>query len=94
MNITDQERHAPTKEQLDDVLSLLAEANEAGQLASITFMLKNGEKAMVDYRGSMEHTELSCREVSQRIAKQVERDHPKLAAAIRMGLTPIAGMAN
>lgn len=84
--VTARERNNPTQDELEEVLGLLIAANDAGQLASIVFMLKNGENAVVDYRGSQEHTELACRTVNRRIAEEVEREHPNIASAIRRDL--------
>ncbi|MDR1076369.1 MAG: hypothetical protein LBL59_08775 [Xanthomonadaceae bacterium] len=61
---------------------MLLAANEAGQLKSVTFMLQDGQgRTMVDYRGSLELTELSARTISERIAAAVEKEHPAIAAA-------------
>lgn len=71
MSITTRERNAPTQDELEELLGMLLAANEEGQLASISFMLKNGDDAMIDYRGSQELTELACRTVRQRIGEAV-----------------------
>jgi hypothetical protein len=86
VNVSHEERTNPSKDQLDEVLELLAAANDAGQLVSLVYMLKDGDNAVVDYRGTQEHTELACRTVNGRIADDVERSHPHLAAAIRHDL--------
>lgn len=71
MSVTPQERNSPTREQLEETLGLLLAAAEEGQLVSLVFMLKNGDAAVVDYRGSHEFTELACRTVRERIAHEI-----------------------
>lgn len=86
MSITNEERTNPTEEQLHDLLELLSEANRAGQLVSITYMLRHGDAALVDYRGSNELTELATRTVRERIAEEEAAHNPAIAAAIRAEL--------
>jgi hypothetical protein len=86
VNVSHEERTNPSKAQMEEVLELLVGANDEGQLVSLVFMLKNGENAVVDYRGSQEHTELACRTVNNRIAEEIEKLHPNIAAAIRRDL--------
>lgn len=71
MSVTPQERNAPTREQLEELLALLLAANDEGQLVSLVYMLQNGDNAVVDYRGSHELTELACRTVRERIAHEI-----------------------
>lgn len=84
--ISHQERTNPTAQTLDETLELLAAANEQGQLVSIAFLLSNGPQQMVDYRGTNEMTEIMCRTVNERIADDVQVNHPSIAAAIRADL--------
>lgn len=84
MNITNEERTNPTKKQLHELLWLLADANRAGELVSITYMLRNGhsDAALVDYRGSNELTELATRIVRERIADDEAAHNPAIAQTI------------
>ncbi|MGH8081879.1 MAG: hypothetical protein ACREP7_14995 [Lysobacter sp.] len=85
MNVTDRERVAPTRKELEELLGMLIAANDEGQLVSLVFVLQapRSERTMVDYRGSHEITELGCRTVRERIATAIELQHPAIADKIR-----------
>lgn len=88
MSIDARERNQPTKEEQLELLEMLAAAVEEGQLLALAFMLQKpmtGE-TIVDYRGSFEHSELTCRTVNLRIADSIEGSDPSIAAAIRRDL--------
>jgi hypothetical protein len=91
MSVSTEERTKPSREQLEELLGLLLAANEAGQLVSLVFMLEQPSGlAVVDYRGSYEKTELACRTTAGRIAVEIEKIHPNIAAAIRRDLNGAA----
>jgi hypothetical protein len=85
--VSDQERNAPTRQQLDELLEVLAALNEQGSLLSLTFMIKDPiGRTAVDYRGTPEFTELATRTVRERIAELVQPNRPDIATAIRLDL--------
>ncbi len=82
MNIPPEERNNPSTEQMDELLEMLKEANDAGELVGFVFMLKNTENEdliIVDYRGSHEHVEIATREVRTRIRDEIRHTHPHIA---------------
>lgn len=90
MNVDPRERNHPTKDEMDELLGMLLAANDAGQLVGqlvgLVFMVKNGDAAAVDYRGTHEMVELATREVRTRIADEIETTHPRIAATLRAEL--------
>lgn len=87
MSVSARERNTPTQVELEDLLGMLLAAVEDGQLVSITFMLKDAAgQTMVDYRGTHELTEIATRVVRDRIANEVEAQHPAIAGKIRESL--------
>lgn len=94
MSITPRERNAPTQTELEELLGMLMAANEEGQLVSITFMLQDGDKAVVDYRGSLELSELACRTVRQRIGETVGTQTKLGRQIVESNLVLPAGKAN
>lgn len=85
-SVTARERNHPTQDELEELLGMLVAANDAGQLVSLVFMVKNGDNAVVDYRGTHEFTEMACRTVNNRIAEAIEVSNPDIARAIRRDL--------
>lgn len=86
MNVSARERNHPTAAELEELLAMLAAAVEEGQLVSLVFMLKNGDGAMVDYRGCHEFTEMATRTVRERIAGEVRFTDPLIAQRITADL--------
>lgn len=86
MNVDPRERNHPTKDEMDELLGMLLAANDAGELVGLVFMVKNGDAAAVDYRGTHEMVELATREVRTRIADEIETTHPRIAATLRAEL--------
>lgn len=87
MNITPRERNHPTKAELEELLGMLLAAAEDGQLVSLTFMLKSGDDALIDYRGCLEFTEMATRVVRERIAEEVKFTDPLIAQRIQADLS-------
>ena len=87
---TPRERNQPTRDELEELLLMLAEANDDGQLVHITFaMQKPGTGEMlVDYRGPHELAEIATRTVRERIAAELEASEPDLANAVRASTGP------
>jgi hypothetical protein len=82
VNVSPEERNNPSTEQMDDLLEMLKEANDAGELVGFVFMLKNSEDEdliIVDYRGSHEHVEIATRTVRERIRDEIQDSHPAIA---------------
>lgn len=84
--ISDQERHQPTRKDFDEVLGMLLAANEEGQLVGLSFMVRNGDKAAIDYRGSHDMASLMSKTVLERIAEAVALTDPDIAKAIKQEL--------
>lgn len=84
--ISEEERNNPSTGQMEQLLALLVAANREGQLVGLAFMLKEGDKAAIDYRGSHDMASLMAGTVLNRIAAEVERYNPSVAAAIRKDL--------
>lgn len=83
--ITARERNQPTSAELDELLMMLIEAHEAGELVHVAFMLKqvDSDNALIDYRGSHEFTEIATRTIRERIALELETSEPELAQQIK-----------
>lgn len=84
--ISDQERNAPTRKDFDNLLGMLLAANEEGQLVGLSFMVRNGDKAAIDYRGSHDMASLMSKTVLERITAAIEETSPDIARSIRQEL--------
>lgn len=84
--ISEEERNNPSTSQLEQLLTMLVAANQEGQLVGLAFVLKDGDNAAIDYRGSHDMASLMAGTVLNRIAAAVERYNPTVAAAIRKDL--------
>lgn len=86
--ISHRERYNPFRNELAELLEMLGEANDAGELVAIQFMLRKptGGATIVDFRGSHEYNEITSRLVRSRIAIDLEPKLPAIAAAIKADL--------
>jgi hypothetical protein len=79
----------PSADDYVELLRALIGEAKAGRLRSLTFMLANPhdpELSIIDSYGSLEHTEIACRKMVEKIAGTVEAFNPAIAKAIRDGM--------
>lgn len=84
--ISPEERNNPSTAQLEELLAMLVAANQEGQLVGLAFMLKDGDRAAIDYRGTHDMASLMAGTVLERIAEAVGQYNPSVAAVIRQEL--------